>query len=349
MMQEEVLELLKKVKYPGFSRDIVSFGLVKEIRIDEGKIGVNCVVTTGDAAVVEEIRKGVDAVLHTAYPQCEITVSVEMRESPASAQGGGGGVLGPNRIAGVKRILAVASGKGGVGKSTVASNLAVALSAHARVGLCDCDIYGPSVPLLFGASENPLADENDRILPLERFGLKLMSMGFFVPGDAPIVLRGPMVTRYTQQFLQQVAWGELDYLILDLPPGTGDIALTIVQTVALDGAVVVTTPQEMALIDARKAVAMFQKTGVQVLGLVENMSYFLCPSDGIKYDIFGTGGAKKEAERIGVSLLGSLPIEPALRESCDRGVPMVLAHPNSISTKEFASIAEQVTALTSSN
>ncbi len=341
--QEEILKLLKTVKYPGFSRDIVSFGLVKEVRFSPEKIEVFLALTTGDPKVAEEIQRSVEGVLAGFGGAKEVAVSVEIRADSTPVQAvGTEGNLGPVKIEGVRRILAVASGKGGVGKSTVAANLAVALSAHAKVGLCDCDIYGPSIPLMFGATENPLADENDRILPLERCGIKLMSMGFFVPGDSPIVLRGPMVTRYTQQFLKQVAWGDLDYLVLDLPPGTGDIQLTIVQTVALDGAVVVTTPQEMALIDARKAVAMFQKTGVEVLGLVENMSYFLCPGDGKKYDIFGTGGGEKEAGRIGVPLLGNLPIEPALRKSADEGIPFVLSDPESATAREFAAIAEKI-------
>ncbi len=186
----------------------------------------------------------------------------------------------------------MASGKGGVGKSTVAANLAVALEqTGARVGLCDCDIYGPSISLMFGTRERPTATEENMIVPIEQYGLRLMSMGFLLDDTSPAILRGPMVTRYTQQFLRQVEWGELDYLVLDLPPGTGDIQLTIVQTVALSGAIIVTTPQEVALIDARKAATMFEKVNVPVLGLVENMSYFVSPSDDKRYDIFGTAAA----------------------------------------------------------
>jgi ATP-binding protein involved in chromosome partitioning len=197
---------------------------------------------------------------------------------------------------------------------------------------------------MFGSNERPYADENNQIIPIERYGLKLMSMGFLLDDHSPAVLRGPMVTRYTQQFLRQVAWGELDCLVLDLPPGTGDIQLTIVQTVALTGAIIVTTPQEMALIDARKAVTMFQKTNVPVLGLVENMSYFLCPGDGRKYDIFGSGGGEREAVRLGVPLLGQIPIEPGLREAGDLGRPLTDAAPDSAPAAEFIRIAASLMA-----
>jgi ATP-binding protein involved in chromosome partitioning len=246
-------------------------------------------------------------------------------------------------IPGVRHVIAVASGKGGVGKSTVATNLACALQVTgAKVGLCDCDLYGPSIGLMFGSTERPFADDDNRIIPIERYGLKLMSMGFLLDDDSPAILRGPMVTKYTQQFLRQVNWEGLDYLILDLPPGTGDIQLTIVQTVALSGAVIVTTPQEVALIDARKAFSMFQKVNVPVLGFIENMSYFLCPSDGVRYDIFGTGGGQREAERVGVPLLGQVPIDIATREAGDRGMPITAAEPKSAMAQAFLEIADKV-------
>jgi ATP-binding protein involved in chromosome partitioning len=212
-------------------------------------------------------------------------------------------------------------------------------------GLCDCDIYGPSIALMFGGSnERPMADDDNRIIPIERHGVSLMSMGFLLDDGSPAVLRGPMVTRYTQQFLRQVAWGNLDYLILDLPPGTGDIQLTIVQTVALSGAIIVTTPQEVALIDARKAISMFAKTNVPVLGIVENMSFFICPGDGKRYDIFGTGGGFREAAKLQVPLLGEVPIEPLVREAGDTGRPAVAAHPGSAAAGVFKGIAEKISA-----
>ena len=247
------------------------------------------------------------------------------------------------RIPGVRHVIAVASGKGGVGKSTVAANLAVALEqTGARVGLCDCDIYGPSISLMFGTRERPTATDENMIVPIEQYGLRLMSMGFLLDDTSPAILRGPMVTRYTQQFLRQVEWGELDYLVLDLPPGTGDIQLTIVQTVALSGAIIVTTPQEVALIDARKAATMFEKVNVPVLGLIENMSYFVSPSDKKRYDIFGSGGGEREAKRLRVPLLGQVPIDIATRESGDRGIPIVSEDPKSPVTAEFKRIAEGI-------
>src|SRR5437667_10845750 len=237
----------------------------------------------------------------------------------------------------------MASGKGGVGKSTVAANLAVALqNAGARVGLCDCDIYGPSISLMFGSREQPRATEENRILPIEQYGLKLMSMGFLLDDSSPAILRGPMVTRYTQQFLRQVEWGELDVLVLDLPPGTGDIQLTIVQTVALAGAIVVTTPQEVALIDARKAATMFEKVNVPVLGLIENMSYFISPSDQQRYEIFGSGGGEREAKRLRVPLLSQITIDIAKLEPGAPGRRIVGTERQSPVAVEFMTIAQRI-------
>jgi ATP-binding protein involved in chromosome partitioning len=255
------------------------------------------------------------------------------------------GALPQSKIAGIKHVIAVASGKGGVGKSTVAANLAVALRGvqnDTRVGLCDCDIYGPSIGLMFGTHERPNATEDGRIEPISRFNLKLMSMGFLLDDTSPAILRGPMVTRYTQQFLRSVDWGKLDYLVLDLPPGTGDIQLTIVQTVALSGAIIVTTPQEVALIDARKAATMFSKVNVPILGLVENMSYFVCPNDGNRYNIFGTGGGEREAARLQVPLLAQIPLEIDLRESGDKGLPILQGNPNGTISRLFHEIAQVI-------
>lgn len=329
---------LQGVKYPGFSRDIVSFGLVKEIQISGGDVTVQMTLTTAEPAIARQIQTQAQEALAAVPGVHSANVKVDV-QAPAQAAG----LPGPARIDGVRHVIAVASGKGGVGKSTVAANLALALAADgSKVGILDCDLYGPSLALMFGATEKPLADDNNNILPIEREGIKLMSMGLLIDDGSPAVLRGPMVTRYTQQFLRQVAWAPLDYLILDLPPGTGDIQLTIVQTVALSGAVIVTTPQEVALIDARKAASMFLKTNVPILGLVENMSYFLCPGDGKRYDIFGEGGGRREAARLKTALLAEIPIEIAVRESGDTGRPVVKADPSGKAAGEFIRTAEAI-------
>ncbi|MEP6821757.1 MAG: Mrp/NBP35 family ATP-binding protein [Chthoniobacterales bacterium] len=335
--EDQIKDALKAVKYPGFSRDIVSFGLVKGVEIKDGAVTVQLSLATNEAAVPRAIKAEAEQALKSVAGITQAKVLIDIHAPPAGAGAAG---VGATRIEGIKHVVAVASGKGGVGKSTVASNLAVALGqSGARVGLCDCDIYGPSISLMFGTRERPTATEENRIIPIEQYGLKLMSMGFLLEDDAPAVLRGPMVTRYTQQFLRQVEWGELDYLVLDLPPGTGDIQLTIVQTVALAGAIIVTTPQEVALIDARKASSMFEKVNVPVLGLIENMSYFLSPSDGKRYDIFGSGGGEREAKRLRVPLLGQIPIDIATRESGDRGMPITAEKENSAVATEFKKIA----------
>jgi len=338
--EDQVKEALRQVRYPGFSRDIVSFGIVKTIRIDGAAVAVQMALATNEPAIPQAIKTESEAALRGMAGVESAKVLIDIHAPPAGA--GAAGVRA-TRIEGVKHVIAIASGKGGVGKSTVAANLAVALEkTEARVGLCDCDIYGPSISLMFGSRDRPMATEDNRIIPIEQYGLKLMSMGFLLDDAAPAILRGPMVTRYTQQFLRQVEWGELDYLVLDLPPGTGDIQLTIVQTVALAGAIIVTTPQEVALIDARKAATMFEKVNVTVLGLIENMSYFACPSDGKRYDIFGSGGGEREAKRLRVPLLGQIPIDIATRESGDRGMPITAESGDSPVAAEFMKIAARL-------
>jgi ATP-binding protein involved in chromosome partitioning len=346
--ESQVLEILKQVHYPGFSRDIVSFGLIKAIRIDGDSITVQMSLATTDPKVPQGIKDDSERVLHTIPGVAAARVLIDIQAPPKGTQGaqgaqGGAAATAATQIEGVKHVIAVASGKGGVGKSTVAANLAVALDQDgARVGLCDCDIYGPSIGLMFGTNDRPMATEQNVIIPITRYGVKLMSMGFLLDDDSPAILRGPMVTRYTQQFLRQVDWGGLDFLILDLPPGTGDIQLTIVQTVALAGALIVTTPQEVALIDARKAAAMFSRVNVPVLGLIENMSYFVCPKDNTRYDIFGRGGGEKEARRLGVPLLGQVPIDIPTREYGDQGRPVALAEKKNPASQVFAQVARKL-------
>jgi len=336
---------LRGVKYPGFSRDIVSFGLVQDMEMEGTDLKLKLKLTTPDPAIPEKIGKEIRDTLKGYAPVKSVTIETEVAPPQATA------TTGPQGIEGVKKIVAVASGKGGVGKSTVAANLAVSLAKNGmKVGLCDCDLYGPSQALMLGCHDGIRVEEGtERIVPAECHGVKLMSMGMLLGDDSPAALRGPMVTRFTQQFLRQVAWGELDVLILDLPPGTGDIQLTIVQTVALDGAVIVTTPQEVALVDARKAIAMFRKVNVTILGLVENMSYFLVPGTSQKHEIFGSGGGKREAERQKVALLGEIPLDPEARSGGDEGNPVVLANPRSPSAMVLRQLAEQLEKILISN
>ncbi len=346
IQEEQIREALGKVNYPGFSRDIISFGLVKGIELtDSGDVTLKLSLATRDPKVPQTIHEQATAALNAIEGIGKVEIDFDIKE-PAQAEGAGA-ASAQSSIPGVKKIIAVASGKGGVGKSTVATNLAVALQkSGAKVGLCDCDLYGPSVALMLGIeNENPMATDQNEIIPIEAHGLKSISMGNLVADDSAVIVRGPLATRYVQQFLRQCRWaddGELDYLILDLPPGTGDIQLTIVQTVALDGAVIVTTPQEVALIDARKAVSMFKKVNVPILGFIENMAWFEC-DHGTKYPIFGEGGGKTEAERLGVPLLGQIPINADTRHRADTGNPVATVDPaeNAISAA-FADIAKKL-------
>ncbi len=344
--EDSIREVLATINYPGFNRDIVSFGLVKDITIEGDRVKVGISLQTRDPAIPEQIHNDARAALESVEGIGKVELEFDIQDPPAAGAPSAGGGAGHSSIPGVGKIIAVASGKGGVGKSTVASNLAAALSqmeGSPKVGLCDCDLYGPSIGLMFGTDERPLATEQNEIIPIKRYGLKLMSMGFLLDDASPVIVRGPLATRYIQQFLRQVYWEELDYLVLDLPPGTGDIQLTIVQTVALDGAVIVTTPQEVALIDARKAASMFGKVNVPILGIIENMSYFLCPSDDTRYPIFGEGGGQREAERLGVPLVGQIPIDIATREAGDTGKPIAFEDPaTNASSEAFAEIADQL-------
>jgi ATP-binding protein involved in chromosome partitioning len=317
----------------------VIFGLVREVKSAGTDVFVRLEVATTNPSIPETLKRDTERILRETAGISSTQVVIDITNPPEVAAPTQSGTTS---ITGVKYVIAIASGKGGVGKSTVAANLAGAFSlARLRTGLCDCDIYGPSISLMFGAvHEQPMATSENVIIPIERYGIKLMSMGSLLDDTSPAILRGPMVTRATQQFLRQVDWSGLDYLVLDLPPGTGDIQLTIVQTVALSGAVIVTTPQEVALIDARKASAMFAKVNVPVLGLVENMSYFVSPTDGQRFDIFGSGGGIREANRLRVPVLGQIPIDLQIREAGDRGMPVVLEKPKGPIARVFLAMVD---------
>ncbi|HUY18213.1 MAG TPA: Mrp/NBP35 family ATP-binding protein [Candidatus Binataceae bacterium] len=334
----EILTELKKIKYPGLTRDIVSFGMIKDIEIAQRGVSVILAAPAAKpeviAQIVDEVRKCVAAM--EGVPAVE--VNVEQAPAPRSAA-----ALPRRPIPGVKKIVAVASGKGGVGKSTVAVNLALAIaSLGKKVGLMDADVYGPSVAMMVGADEQVRVTESKRIVPLERYGIRYISMALFIDEETAVIWRGPMVTKLESEFLFNVEWGELDCLVLDLPPGTGDAQLTITQRVALDGGVIVTTPQEIALLDVRRGLAMFREVGVPVLGVIENMSYHLCRKCGARHEIFAHGGGAKMAAELGVPFLGELPIVRELREGGDRGAPLAAVNPEHPMSVRLRQIASQV-------
>ena len=339
---DDVKNALKAVKYPGYSRDIVSFGLIKQIAADQGAVSVSMQLTSANAEAAGQIKAESERVLK-ALPGVKL-VHVEVKQ-PAAAPGAPAGPspwANQNRVPGIKRIVAVASGKGGVGKSTLSVNLACALNQlGSNVGLLDCDIYGPSIPLMMGIHQRPGLNAEEKMIPPEAHGVKLMSMGFLLEGDQPVIWRGPMIQRTIQQFVSVVEWGDLDFLLVDLPPGTGDAQLSLCQIVPLDGGVIVTTPQEASLGVVRKGIAMFEKVNVPILGIVENMSYFTTPN-GERVEIFGHGGGRAEAERQKKPFLGEVPIFTEIREGGDRGVPIVVSAPNKPAGEAFIQIAEAV-------
>lgn len=335
---EQILAALSRVMDPDLNVDIVSLGMISDIKIDGGKVFFKLTLTTPACPVKEQLenqaRQAVASIPGVEDVQMESTAQVSSR----------GNVAGKTSIPGIKQIVAITSGKGGVGKTTVSINLAVALSKlGARVGLLDADITGPNSPIMLGVADYQPTAKDNRIIPAENHGVKCISMAFFVSTDTPVIWRGPMLDKAIRQFLTDVEWGELDYLIVDMPPGTGDAQLTMCQATNLSGGVIVTTPQLVACADARKGTAMFNQMHVPVLGLVENMSYFQTP-DGQRIDIFGHGGGKALAEEMEIPFLGEIALEPAVREGGDKGVPITISNPDAPASLAFREIAQRLAA-----
>lgn len=344
MLTEEAIKgALKAVKYPGYSRDIISFGLLKHVAIEGDTVALTISISSNSPDVARQLKADAEQAVKRLPGAKSVRVDIV---APSSTGGGATQSQDPwanqTKVPGLNRIIAVASGKGGVGKSTVSVNLACGLRhLGKRVGLLDCDIYGPSIPLMMGVHEKPTISEQDQMVPPQGHGVKVMSMGLLLEGDQPVIWRGPMIVKTIQQFFSAVEWGQLDYLLVDLPPGTGDAQLTLCQTVPLDGGVIISTPQEASLGVVRKGIAMFNKVNVPILGLVENMSYFTAPG-GQRVDIFGYGGARKEAEKLGVPFLGEVPIFTEIREGSDKGVPITVSAPDSAAGKVFLDIARSL-------
>lgn len=359
LTQADILRALELVKLPASGQSLSASGRVADILIDGGKVIFAIGIDATEAAAMEPVRKAAESAVSGLPGVSQVLVGLTADKAPSSAAAQarqqaqrpapGAGPGGPTPkaagVPGVKQIIAVASGKGGVGKSTTTANLAVALSVLGlKVGVLDADIYGPSVPKIFGITGKPRLVSGRTLAPMEAYGLKIMSIGFLIDEETPMIWRGPMVISAITQMLREVAWGELDVLVVDMPPGTGDAQLTMAQQTPLAGAVIVSTPQDLALLDARRGVAMFKKVEVPILGIVENMSYFICPECGTRSDIFAHGGARHEAERLGVPFLGEVPLAMPIRETSDSGRPIVASDPDSAHAKAYLGIARQVMA-----
>lgn len=335
----DVLEALRAVVDPDLGRDIVSLGFVKDLHVEEGRVAFTIELTTPACPVKDRLREQATAAV-SALPgvaAVEVAMSASVRSATAPEHG-------RPPLPGVKNVVAVGAGKGGVGKTTVAVNLALALAARgSRVGLLDGDIYGPNVPIMLGLQAQLVAD-GQKIRPAEKYGLQIVSMGFLTSAETPVVWRGPMLHSAIQQFFREVAWRDLDYLIVDMPPGTGDVALSLSQTVPAAGAVVVTTPQQVSLADSRRAVRMYEKLRIPALGIVENMASFECPACHHESDIFGQGGGERMAADLGVPFLGRVPLYRSIRVGGDQGIPLVIAEPSSRAAQAFVAVAERVAA-----
>ena len=371
MDNAQILELLKSVKYPGFSRDIVSFGLIKEITIKDDAINIDIALKTQNQDSKDKVIADIETKLSNHFKEVNIQI---INESPNNPQSNPSAEQNKFNLNNIKNIIAIASGKGGVGKSTVAANVALALKENNNsVGLLDLDIYGPSLPIILGMNENPKMTDDRKIIPIEHYGLKVMSFGFISGNDTPVIWRGPLVSRMTEQFFNDVHWGELDYLVLDLPPGTGDIQLTLTQKLRMSGAIIITTPQDIALADVQKGADMFRKVHTPILGVIENMSSLQLTgkikgtnqnnseNNSIKIDgiddainvnpdgsfsininLFKSGGGLKESKRLDVPLLGQIPISIEMMHSTDTGKPIILSNPQEPVSNLFRDIAKKI-------
>ena len=371
MDNAQILELLKSVKYPGFSRDIVSFGLIKEITIKDDAINIDIALKTQNQDSKDKVIADIETKLSNHFKEVNIQI---INESPNNPQSNPSTEQNKFNLNNIKNIIAIASGKGGVGKSTVAANVALALRENNNsVGLLDLDIYGPSLPIILGMNENPKMTDDRKIIPIEHYGLKVMSFGFISGNDTPVIWRGPLVSRMTEQFFNDVHWGELDYLVLDLPPGTGDIQLTLTQKLRMSGAIIITTPQDIALADVQKGADMFRKVHTPILGVIENMSSLQLTgkikgtnqnnseNNSIKIDgiddainvnpdgsfsininLFKSGGGLKESKRLDVPLLGQIPISIEMMHSTDTGKPIILSNPQEPVSNLFRDIAKKI-------
>jgi ATP-binding protein involved in chromosome partitioning len=338
--EQELMKALSQVEDPELHRDIVSLGMVQNLRIEGDRVSLKVVLTTPACPLTGKIKEDVESAL-LAVPGVA-SVDIEMG---ADVKGHSGAPSGPKPVQGVRNLIAIASNKGGVGKSTVAANLAVALAKRgARVGLLDADVTGPNIPTMFGFPAGFLLESSGGLSPVERFGVKVCSVGFVLAKGSPIIWRGPMVGTAVRQLLHDIPWGDLDYLLIDLPPGTSDASMSMAMEAPIAGVVIVSTPQDISLEDATKAVAMFDKLHVPVFGIVENMSYFVCPHCGERTEIFGHGGAREAADELGLEFLGEIPLDPATRTSSDAGVPIAESAPDSPQAQSFMTLAEKVAA-----
>ncbi|MCF6216702.1 MAG: iron-sulfur cluster carrier protein ApbC [Emcibacter sp.] len=346
--REQILTILQSIPHPKKGDDIVTLGMVQGLVVKGGEVGFALNIDPTEVEIMEQVRKACEAKLRQVSGIDKVTavLTAERSSTKEMPTKDSGTLKDTKKISGVKHVIAVASGKGGVGKSTTAVNLALALQAIGlKAGIFDVDIYGPSIPTLLGVTEKPVQSEDKKIIPIIKYGLVSMSLGYLMPQDTATIWRGPMVMSAVKQMTNDTKWdvdGELDVLVLDLPPGTGDVQLTLAQTIDVDGAIVVSTPQDIALIDARKGLDMFQKTNTEVFGIIENMSYFLCPSCGDRSDIFGHGGAREVAEKLGIDFLGEIPLHMDIRNTSDNGTPLVTHDPNSPHSEIYINIAKKI-------